>query len=187
MSFNYPNQEIDNIKIPSDVQYAVGVDGINTKVLPAGAIPRVVYRIGDGTVQDEGWENIEGNKYLDFYMPISSAPLSYSDAVEGGFTGTESEWNSIYNIIVTSIDDIKLVASDIDSVNIIADAITSGNNALGGQFLGNSVLGSVMFTGQSTNENLVLPEGTNGLIVGGLTIENGGSLTQENGTTLKVV
>lgn len=58
----------ENIKIPSDVQYAISVDGINVKVLPAGTPPNVVYRIGDGTVHPEGWDNTDGNKYLDFYV-----------------------------------------------------------------------------------------------------------------------
>lgn len=55
------------------------------------------------------------------------------------------------------------------------------------QFLGKADVKAVLFTAQSTSENLVLKEGTNGLIVDSLTIENGGSITLENNTTLKVV
>lgn len=69
MAFNYPQTDNStSITIPPNVQYAIGVDGINTKVLPAGSTPTVIYRIGDGTVHPEGWENIDGNKYLDFYV-----------------------------------------------------------------------------------------------------------------------
>ena len=69
MAFNYPQTSNGStITIPPEVQYAIGVDGINVKVLPSGSTPNVVYRIGDGTTHPEGWDNVSGNKYLDFYV-----------------------------------------------------------------------------------------------------------------------
>jgi len=95
----------------------------------------------------------------------------------------------IYPETVQARDDIQPVIDDIDNVNIVAEYIKTGGGGTGGggQFLGSSTVGSVMFTKQSTNENLVLLSGTNGLIVDSLTIEDGGSITIEDGAVLKIV
>lgn len=84
MAFNYPQTDNStSITIPPNVQYAIGVDGINTKVLPAGSTPTVVYRIGDGTVHPEGWENIDGNKYLDFYISAGATGAEGDQGEQG--------------------------------------------------------------------------------------------------------
>lgn len=82
--FNFPNIGSSNsITIPSDVQYAIGADGINVKVLPSGSAPNVVYRIGDGTVHPEGWDNVDGNKYLDFYITAGEQGIQGINGVNG--------------------------------------------------------------------------------------------------------
>ena len=68
---NYPNSGDSNeIRIPPNVQYAISVDGINTKIVPNSYAPNVIYRIGDGTVHPEGRENISGNKYLELMTTL---------------------------------------------------------------------------------------------------------------------
>lgn len=97
MAFNYPQTSNGStITIPPEVQYAIGVDGINVKVLPAGTSPNVVYRIGDGTVHPEGWDNVSGNKYLDFYVSTGATGATGSQGDIGpqgaiGATGPQGD------------------------------------------------------------------------------------------------
>lgn len=56
-----------------------------------------------------------------------------------------------------------------------------------GQLLGNNVTKAVQFQAQSTNEDLVIPIGTNAFAVDSLVIEDNGSLTIENGSTFKII
>jgi len=128
--FNYPTSVSGKeIRIPPNVQYTIGVDGIFTKVLPAGNTPNVVYRIGDGTDHPEGWENIEGNKYLDFYISTGatgatgdkgeSGKSAYTTAVEYGYTGTQEEWNDMLQAVVDNLDAIIAVNDNETNINAV--------------------------------------------------------------------
>jgi len=130
--FNFPTSGNETqINIPSNVQYAIGVDGINVKILPAGTSPNVVYRIGDGTVHPEGWENIDGNKYLDFYISTGATGATgekgetgksaYAQAVDYGLALTEQEWGNIIATITSHIDDVISVNNNVANINIVSD------------------------------------------------------------------
>lgn len=142
MAFNYPQtSDGSSITIPSDVQYAIGVDGINVKVLPAGSTPNVVYRIGDGTTHPEGFDNVDGNKYLDFYISTGSTGAAgadgepgasaYTQAVNAGYTGTESEFWQIMQDTLAYIGNINTVGQNISDVNDVADDITDVSSVAG--------------------------------------------------------
>lgn len=114
---NIPNiSNEDEVLIPPNVQYAIGVDGINTKILPAGSSPQVVYRIGDGTIHPDGFDNIDGNKYLDFYISTGATGATgiqgedgesaYTQAVNGGYTGTQAEFYEL----LTNVTDNAILA-----------------------------------------------------------------------------
>lgn len=94
-------------------------------------------------------------------------------------------------IVANNDDNVTTTANDIVNINIVAEAITSGTGSGGttggGQFLGSSTLGAVMFAAQTTNEDLVLLSGTNGLIIDSITVEDGGSITIEDNAVMKVV
>jgi len=114
MSFNYPNSSSKSeVLIPPNVQYAISVDGVYQKVLPPQSNPYVVYRIGDGTVHPEGWENITGNKYLDFYLP---APFS-------------SEYYESIQLVSDNMVDILLVSGSIVDINNVAANLAKGNGS----------------------------------------------------------
>ena len=67
MAFNIPKQDSES-SVSTAIVNQINVDGVNLKVLPTGQDPNVVYRIGDGTTHPEGWDNVTGQKYLDFYL-----------------------------------------------------------------------------------------------------------------------
>ena len=61
------------------VQNRISVAEVNHKILPAGTPPQVVYRIGDGTVHPEGWDNVDGLEYLDFYLSAGATGATGKD------------------------------------------------------------------------------------------------------------
>lgn len=68
MGFSIPIQSSGTDKVSTAILNQINVNGVNVKVLPAGTNPNVVYRVGDGTVHPEGWDNVDGEQYLDFYV-----------------------------------------------------------------------------------------------------------------------
>jgi len=152
MGFNYPNSNSESeVLIPPNVQYAISVDGINNKTLPDGTTPYVVYRIGDGTIHPEGWENILGNKYLDFYMSNGAkgakgdkgeAGISaFTQAVANGYSGTQAQFyllleNTGTNMLsaqasanASAISETNASNSEIASQNSASIATTQASNA----------------------------------------------------------
>ena len=131
----------NSITIPSNIQYAIGVDGINVRVEPAGTSPNVVYRIGDGTVHPEGWDNVDGNKYLDFYISTGAkgatgdkgedGESAYNQAVDNGYIGTEQEF---YDLLTNVSENAILAGQYKDeaytySINSANSATASANSA----------------------------------------------------------
>ena len=57
----------------------------------------------------------------------------------------------------------------------------------GGQFLGVAPLKAVQVYSNTTVENLVVPAGSTGVIMGSLTFEDGASFTLEDDATVKVL
>jgi len=99
MGFNTIKGDSSLDKVFTAIVNQIHVDGTNTKVMPAGTPPSVVYRIGDGTEHDEGWDNVDGEEYLDFYL--SNAVIENPEEVL---------------IVGENIDDVIIVADDIASV-----------------------------------------------------------------------
>jgi hypothetical protein len=73
---------------------------------------------------------------------------------------------------------------------LCSDATTDANvwiKSTSGQFLGQSKVGAVMFSSQTTDENLVLPDGQNGLIVDSLEVTGDGSIEVQGNAVLVTV
>ncbi len=66
----------------------IHVDGVFVKIVPNSYAPNVVYRVGDGTVHPEGWDNVLNNEYLDFYMPYlnGTGADDYIKAILGAYS-----------------------------------------------------------------------------------------------------
>ena len=73
MGFNTVIGSGGSDKVNTAVLNQIHVDGVFVKTTPIGTTPNVVYRIGDGTVHAEGWDNVLGNEYLDFKGTLSAA------------------------------------------------------------------------------------------------------------------
>jgi hypothetical protein len=71
----------------------------------------------------------------------------------------------------------------------IFEGYSNGNwqSVGGGQMFGNAVIKAVSFNAQTIAENIVVPAGLNAYSVGNITIENGFSLTVENGSVYKIL
>lgn len=94
------------------------------------------------------------------------------------------------DIVADNIDDVNTVANDIHNVNILGQAIESGGvsgTGGGGQFVGNSVIKGIQYMAQTTNEDLVIPEGTNAFSLGSLILEDGASIEVPDGSIYKVL
>jgi hypothetical protein len=73
MSFNtVPSTGGSRDLVSTAILNQINVDGVNVKIVPIGTDPNVVYRVGDGTPHPEGWDNVVGQKYLDFYLSRGS-------------------------------------------------------------------------------------------------------------------
>ena len=131
MGFNSPVGTSDKDYVSTAIVNQINVDGTNVKVLPAGTPPTVVYRVGDGTVHEEGWDNVEGEQYLDFYVSTGArgadglkgedGESAYSQAVAGGYGGTQEEFYTL----LTEVTDTSIIA-----VNAANAALVSEINAL---------------------------------------------------------
>ena len=131
MGFNSPVGTSDKDYVSTAIVNQINVDGTNVKVLPAGTPPTVVYRVGDGTVHEEGWDNVEGEQYLDFYISTGArgadglkgedGESAYSQAVAGGYGGTQEEF---YTLLTEGTD------TSIIAVNAANAALVSEINAL---------------------------------------------------------
>ena len=87
--FNIPVSSNSNT-VSTGILNQIHADGINVKILPAGTSPNVVYRVGDGTVHSEGWDNVDGEKYLDFYISTGATGYTGEQGEDGirGLTGS---------------------------------------------------------------------------------------------------
>ena len=129
MGFNTPDATDSTDKLLTSIRNQIHVDGVNVKVLPAGTPPTVVYRIGDGTVHEEGWDNIDGEEYLDFYVSAGAKGAkgdkgedglsAYEQAVQGGYSGTQEEFYTL----LTEVTDNAILAQD----SAIAAALSESN------------------------------------------------------------
>lgn len=73
---------------------------------------------------------------------------------------------------------------------LCSDATPDANvwiKSTSGQFLGQSKVGAVMFSSKTTDENLVLPDGQNGLIVDSLEVTGNGSIEIQGDAVLVTV
>ena len=93
MALNIPKSSNNVDLVSTAIVNQIHVDGINVKVLPAGTSPSVVYRVGDGTEHNEGWDNVEGQEYLDFYISTGAtgATGKQGDIGTTGITGENGE------------------------------------------------------------------------------------------------
>lgn len=182
------------IKIPPNVQYAIGVDGINTAIIPSGYRPQVVYRIGDGTTHSEGWENIEGNKYLDFYLPayINMTDLDLNDISNYVYKDSVTGYASLPSGTTAQRPDSPMNGyirfnTDLQHTETYRELTSTWGTIGSSQFLGTADTKAVQYMAQSTNEDLVVPDGTNAFSVGEVTLEDGATITVPDGSTYKVI
>ena len=118
MGFNTIEGINSGDEVSTAIVNQIHVDGTNTKVLPAGEPPRVVYRIGDGTVHPDGFENVDGYEYLDFYV---STGATGADGEKGdtGSTGAKGDTGDGSGDMLKSLN-----------LSDVANANTSLNNIL---------------------------------------------------------
>ena len=154
MGFNTPNTDSSNSVFTAIVNQ-IHVDGTNVKVTPAGTPPSVVYRIGDGTVHPDGFENTDGFRYLDFYVSTGAQGAkgdkgedglsAYEQAVQGGYSGTQEEFYTLItevtsnavlaeeSAIAAAISETNAenfaTASQASATNSAASALASANSA----------------------------------------------------------
>lgn len=187
------NSSGTGISIPSNVQWAIGVDGVYTKIIPSAYRPRVVYRLGDGTVHPEGWENIDGNKYLDFYLPAYQnmtdidlndlANYVYKDSLTGSAylpSGTTSERSDspISGMVRFNTELNRMEMYDLDGWREVG----------GGQFTGSlEDTKPLIYTSKVVTEDTTIPNGQNVLAIDSITIEDGVTLILEDQVIMKVV
>lgn len=107
-SFNTISGTGSSDKVSTAILNQIHVDGVFVKTTPMGTAPNVVYRVGDGTVHPEGWDNVLDNEYLDFYISYTS----------------DADFADI-SLVGTNILDVITVADNIASVNTVSADITS--------------------------------------------------------------
>lgn len=186
MGFNTPPSSNDSDLVSTAIVNQINVDGVFTKVVPDWMTPNVVYRVGDGTVHDEGWDNVVGNTYLDFYMPVSKATAidNPAESVIGAYAvaptirfngGVLQEGDTYYN----TVNDTMYSYDG-----------TTWFKMQGSQMLGDNRVKAIRYEAQTTDETLVLGNAItplNGFSIDSLTIESGGSLTISDGSVYKVL
>lgn len=134
MGFNTVIGSGGSDKVNTAVLNQIHVDGVFVKTTPMGTAPNVVYRIGDGTVHPEGWDNVLDNEYLDFYISFTS---------DADFAGI--------SLVGTNILDVIKVANDIVSVVTVAGDIVSVITTAGDTIAINAVYNDLV-KGIGTNQ-----------------------------------
>ena len=182
MGFNTPRGNSENNGLNTSIVNQIHVDGVNVKIVPDTYKPSVVYRIGDGTINPEGCDNVTGEEYLDFYMPYQT---SIDDLEISQFLGA-------YATEPTTRPNGEPIQEGDFYYNTTVDMMYVYDGAVfykmgTGQYLGNAKVKSVMYLSQTTSENLVVPDGSNAMSIDSLTIEDGGSLTIPDGSIYKIV
>ena len=123
--FNAPQGSRTSDLVSTAIVNQIHADGVNVKVLPAGSSPTVVYRVGDGTTHVEGWDNVEGNEYLDFYI---STGLTGQQGIQGN---TGEAGDSITEVIIN-----MLANGEIPTASTLHEVLTMnipiGNTGLTG-------------------------------------------------------
>ena len=69
----------------------------------------------------------------------------------------------------------------------VYDTVYGWTSAGGGQLLGTAATKAIQFMAQTTDEDLVIPDGSNGFAIDSLEILEGGSLTIPNGSVFKIL
>lgn len=90
MAFNTITTASGKDLVSTAILNQINVDGINVKVMPAGTSPNVVYRVGDGTIHPEGWDNVQDEQYIDFYISTGATGATGPKGEQGptGLSGT---------------------------------------------------------------------------------------------------
>ena len=112
------------------------------------------------------------------YSDLTLTPgrlLYFSSSVDGSWV-EEGDSDASKYLIGVAIEETKIL------FNFGVGAGTSD-----GQILGNAETGAVMYLSQSTSEDLVIPDGSNALVVDSLTLEDGASLTIPDDSVMKVI
>lgn len=122
MAFNVPTDSDASSTINTDIVNQIHVDGVNTKIIPTGSDPSVVYRIGDGTVHSEGWDNVLGQEYLDFYLS-RGVGTGVSGSGGGQFLGFSNATKGLQYMNQSTAENEYLVLSDNNNLFAI-DSIT---------------------------------------------------------------
>ncbi len=135
MSFNTIGTASGVDRVNTAILNQISVDGVNVKVLPAGTPPNVVYRIGDGTVHPEGWDNVLDSEYLDFYVSSGTQGVkgdkgedgldAYSQAQQAGYLGTESEFYALLTEVTNNA-----VSADASATAAASSASAASNSAI---------------------------------------------------------
>ena len=127
MGFNVPIGTNNIDKVSTAIVNQIHVDGVNTKAIPTGYAPSVVYRIGDGTVHPDGWDNVDGQEYLDFYMPYGTSGGSTSTG-GGQYIGSGNQAKGIsYLNQVSSENDLMTVESWMNAFSVDSFTIENGS------------------------------------------------------------
>jgi len=213
MAFNVPVDSNGQTNINTAIQNQIHVDGVNTKIIPAGSEPSVVYRVGDGTVHPEGWDNVVGNEYLDFYLSRGLAYENIEDidvfkwvsnrtatAGQTLFTlsnniGNASVFvNGVFQEDTTYIVDgmnltFNVGLEEDDSVNIIGGRIQQTLEGGGGQFLGETSIKGIQYMAKTSgiNEDIIIRTNMNAFSVDSFIIADGASVVLEDDAVYKVL
>ena len=128
MGFNTaPNSGNGRDLVSTAIVNQIHVNGVNTKALPTGYAPSVVYRVGDGTVNPEGWNNVVGEEYLDFYLPYGASGSSVSTG-GGQYLGTGNQAKGVsYMNQVSSPNDAMRVEAWMNAFSIDSFTVEDGS------------------------------------------------------------
>ena len=145
MGFNTPRGNSENNGLNTSIVNQIHVDGVNNKGLPTGYSPSVVYRVGDGTVHPDGWDNVIGNEYLDFYMPSyfgnaeaedirtvaeNIIPVVAAGTNIGAIVALTDNYSDIVNANANVETGITNVINITPNTVGVSTTIASGNNAV---------------------------------------------------------
>ena len=89
--------------------------------------------------------------------------------------------------VVANSSNINIVSTNISDVNILADALGTATISGGGQFLGTSIIKGIQYMSQTLAEEIVIPAGLNAFSIESLELQNGASITVNDGATYKVL
>jgi len=166
MGFNTaPNSGNGRDLVSTAIVNQIHVDGVNTKGLPTGYSPSVVYRIGDGTVHPDGWDNVSGNEYLDFYMP------SYFGNAEAIDIRTVAENINYVQATGSNIGAVVALEANYDEIKTVSEQANFG------------LFNAINLSANVIGVNATIATGQNGVSFGDMTIEEGVTVTVGEGSS----